>query len=482
MASLQQVQQLAKQGNPKAIAALINHSLQKYQVQAEVQAEAMRLTVFLTGTAAPAPQLAARVKQGLLSLNLTQFSELVVVGFRQGTEAATWVKRFALAPTTEAELAPTKRDHPIPTSPNTTPVAATGTTPKSISSVTKATDAIDIESQRSKQSPQRTKSPVTSPSHPLPTSSAFPLSTKQLTIGLCLVGVIAGGALYKNWWRLLNAMGHTATRESMSLCKGGINGSRFYLASGGTLEDVHLHCFMWWGNHGDDPKSISLWLKRTANNPDQVDATSRTLLQKAVQFQKVELVQQALEHGADPNFSTNAVLLPLVQAVSPSVDTESSRKLVQLLLDHGADVTHTWTISDGQSYNALAEALLRDDLTIAQMLIDAGMEYAGSVAINLKGIGRSTDFTLLETLIDQGLDVKASEGALQISPPLFQAVELENMALARFLLSHGATISADQHQRLLEQASSPNQRNILALLSEQGVQMTVPPGNSDGVR
>lgn len=55
MASFQQVQQLAKQVNPKAIAALINHSLQKYQVQAEVQAETIRLTVFLIGTAAPAP-------------------------------------------------------------------------------------------------------------------------------------------------------------------------------------------------------------------------------------------------------------------------------------------------------------------------------------------------------------------------------------------------------------------------------------------
>ena len=292
------------------------------------------------------------------------------------------------------------------------------------------------------------------------------------------MGVIAGGALYKNWWRLLNAMGHTATQES--LCKEG-HSSRFFLASGGAPEDVYIYCFMF-GNI-DDPKSISLWLKRTANNPDQVDATGRTLLQMAVQFQKVELVQQALEHGADPNFSTNAVLLlPLVQAVSPSVDTESSRKLVQLLLNHGADVTHTWTISDGQSYNALAEALLRDDLTIAQMLIDAGMEYAGSVAINLKGIGRSTDFTLLETLIDQGLDVNASEGALQISPPLFQAVELENMALARFLLSHGATISADQQQRLLARTSSPNQLAILALVSEQGVQMTVHTCNSDCVR
>ncbi|MGD1907058.1 MAG: ankyrin repeat domain-containing protein [Leptolyngbyaceae cyanobacterium] len=232
----------------------------------------------------------------------------------------------------------------------------------------------------------------------------------------------------------------------------------------------------------DDPKSISLWLKRTANNPDQVDATGRTLLQMAVQFQRVDLVRQALEHGADPNFLTDAGLLPLVQAVSPSVDTESSRKLVQLLLNHGADVTHTQIYSDGQSSNALTIALWRNDLTIAQMLLDAGMEYVGSGAINLKGIGQSTDFTLLETLIDQGLDVNASEGALQISPPLFQAVELENMALARFLLSHGATISADQHQWLLARTSSPNQLAILALVSEQGVQMTVPPGNSDAVR
>jgi ankyrin repeat protein len=217
------------------------------------------------------------------------------------------------------------------------------------------------------------------------------------------------------------------------------------------------------GRHG----AIAEFLNDTFRDEIKRLGHEWTAKQMAVQFKKIELVQQALEHGADPNFSAAINTVPLAQAVSRNVDTESSRKLVQLLLDHGADVTHTWTSSEGQSYNALTTALLRDDLTIAQMLIDAGMKYSGSGDINLKGIGRSTDFTLLETLIEQGFDVNASERSLP--SPLFQAVELGNMELARFLLSHGATLSADQHQWLLARASSPKQRIILALLSEQGV-------------
>ena len=86
--SLPSTRQLAQQGDPRAIATLINQSFQQHQVRAEVQAAASRLTVRITGQSVPNPQLAAAVQKGLLSLKLTQFSELVVMGFWADEAAA----------------------------------------------------------------------------------------------------------------------------------------------------------------------------------------------------------------------------------------------------------------------------------------------------------------------------------------------------------------------------------------------------------
>jgi len=395
MTNPRSLRQRAQAGDPTAIADLITQSFQKYQVQAEAYDEGTRLTVRLMGQSVPNPTLTTTIQKGLQSLKLTQFSELVVMGFLAGDEAATWVKRLPLSPVARVM---TERNRP------------------------------EAVTQRS-----------------------FP--KKWIGIGLCFVGIMAGGLLYTNWSRLQIAIGRTAVPNYT--CSAG------FLAAGGALDEFRLSCVK------NDPEAIAaLWMERTVDNPNQLDARGKTLLQTALEEGLSDLARQALEHGVDPTLG-NKRGTPLALATS-----REDAEMVQLLLDRGADVTDTWTISD-KPENALTLALRLDDLAIAELLLDAGMQYSGSGSINLKGLVETDDFELLETLIAQGFNINEREKYLP--PPIEQAIEQNNVALVRFLLDRGATL----HENRLQQIIGTDQQDIAALLSEHGAQVNSQATNDD---
>ncbi|MEM6435657.1 MAG: ankyrin repeat domain-containing protein [Cyanobacteria bacterium P01_D01_bin.115] len=424
--------QLAQQGDLRAIATLINQSFQQHQVRAEVQAAASRLTVRLTGQSVPNPQLAAAVQKGLLSLKLTQFSELVVMGFWADEGAAMWIKQLSLSPTVAATQI--RSDRPAPTTIHVPPTATT---------------AAEVAEIRSPAAMRQTRTAAATTSNSTPnaqSSSQHALLTKWAGIGLCLLGIVVGITAYRNRSSWQFVIGRPAPHSNVC--------SADFLAEGGALDEVRLSCLE------NDPEITALWLERTVDNPNQLDVEGHTLLQTALKLRQPDLVRQALEHGVDPNVG-NQRNSPLALAVS-----QEYFNLVQLLINRGADITYTWTVSD-KSENALMLALQLDDLAIAERLLDAGMPYVGRGSINLTGMADTDDFDLLDTLIAQGLNI--NEGDIYVAPPLEQAIKQDHVALARFLLERGATVDDQRLHRILK----ANQADVIALLSERGAQIDV---------
>jgi len=454
MTNPRSLRQRAQGGDLAAIATLINRSFQKHQVQAEVYAAASRLTVRLMGQSVPNPTLAITVQKGLRSLKLTQFSELVVMGCLVGDEVATWIKRSSLS-SVESELI--GRDRPETESDRPSlksPISAPSPSINKIQSAHR-TSPSRSPSQREFATPKRHEGQAESRQTPnnsqLPSHLSFP--KKWVGIGLCLVGIMAGGPLYGNWSRLQLAIGRTAIPNYT--CSAG------FLAAGGALDQFHLSCVK------NDPEAIAtLWMDRTVDNPNQLDARGKTLLQTALEEGLPDLARQALEHGVDPSLG-NKRGSPLAIATS-----KEDAEMVQLLLDRGADITYTWIISDKPG-NALTLALRLDDLAIAELLLDAGMPYSGSGPINLEGLDKTDDFELLEMLIEQGFNI--NEGETYLPPPIEQAIQQNNIALVSFLLERGATL----HENRLQQIISSNQQDIAALLSGHGIQVDSEGTNDD---
>ncbi|MEM9502676.1 MAG: ankyrin repeat domain-containing protein [Cyanobacteria bacterium P01_E01_bin.43] len=426
------LRQRAQTGDTQAIATLINQSFRQQQVRAEVQATASRLIVRLIGQSVPNPQLAAAVQKGLLSLKLTQFSELVVMGFWADEEAALWVKRLSLSPTVGATQI--RSDRPAL---NTIHAPSTATT---------AAEIAETLSPATMRQTRTAAAPTPKSTCNEQSSSPRPLLTKWVGIGICLVGIVAGITAYRNRSRWQFTIGRPATHSNVC--------SADFLAAGGALDELRLSCLE------NDPEITTLWLERTVDNPNQLDVEGHTLLQTALKLRQPDLARQALEHGVDPNVGDKRNS-PLALAVS-----QEYFNLVQLLLNRGADVTYTWTVSD-KPENALMLALQLDDLAIAERLLDAGMPYVGRGSINLTGMADTDDFDLLDTLIAQGLDI--NEGDIYVAPPLEQAIKQDHVALARFLLERGATVDDQRLHRILK----ANQADVIALLSERGAQIDV---------
>ncbi|MEM6435658.1 MAG: hypothetical protein AAF773_17670 [Cyanobacteria bacterium P01_D01_bin.115] len=91
MASLQQVQQLAKQGNPKAIAVLLNHSLSKEGLQSTVSRYREELRIKLTGSKAPNRDWIQRLEVGLKRLGMSGIQQVQIQAFQdEHPQQAVW--------------------------------------------------------------------------------------------------------------------------------------------------------------------------------------------------------------------------------------------------------------------------------------------------------------------------------------------------------------------------------------------------------
>ena len=101
--------ELAKQGNPKAIATLISRSLQPQGVTAKAAIRGKCLRVMLEAQQVPNEQASVQcIRQGLTKLDVKSIQTVQVSGREIGKDSPAWIQDFELVvnspPVTEASL------------------------------------------------------------------------------------------------------------------------------------------------------------------------------------------------------------------------------------------------------------------------------------------------------------------------------------------------------------------------------------------
>ncbi|MBG1260318.1 hypothetical protein [Nostoc commune] len=89
--------QLAKQGDPRAIAILINQQLRSKGIMAKTALKDSCLQIFLESIEVPDQQtLFTFIRKGIVSLEVTSFERVRVYGHQTGKSSPTWSQEFEL--------------------------------------------------------------------------------------------------------------------------------------------------------------------------------------------------------------------------------------------------------------------------------------------------------------------------------------------------------------------------------------------------
>jgi len=100
MTNLQQIKQLAQQGQPEAIAALLNQSLTKEGLQADVRRSGELLYVRLTGQTAPERSWMQRLEVGFKRLDIDNVQQVQIQVFTTESQQVVWQHDIILRSTT----------------------------------------------------------------------------------------------------------------------------------------------------------------------------------------------------------------------------------------------------------------------------------------------------------------------------------------------------------------------------------------------
>ncbi|RZM78969.1 hypothetical protein [Leptolyngbya iicbica] len=112
--------QLAQQGNPQAIAALLNQSLKSDGVKAKVARQGDRLKIALLGKTPPDPVLCQRITAGIKRLQITDINHCQISAYQVNQRQPIWSETLTLAQPNSSRASataqPTKASPGVPTS------------------------------------------------------------------------------------------------------------------------------------------------------------------------------------------------------------------------------------------------------------------------------------------------------------------------------------------------------------------------------
>jgi hypothetical protein len=101
------LRQLAKQGNPKALATIINQSLKPKSITAKVGLKDDCLQVLLESAQIPNQQaMVSFIRNGLTRLEVESIRTVKVYGRKLGEELPAWNQSFEMMPQVENPLNP----------------------------------------------------------------------------------------------------------------------------------------------------------------------------------------------------------------------------------------------------------------------------------------------------------------------------------------------------------------------------------------
>jgi hypothetical protein len=104
----------AKQGNPKALAAIINQSLKPKNITAKVGLKEGCLQVLLESAEVPNQQATVSfIRKGLIKLEIESINTVKVYGRQNGEETPAWNQTFELLPVQDTPLVPEEIEDPI---------------------------------------------------------------------------------------------------------------------------------------------------------------------------------------------------------------------------------------------------------------------------------------------------------------------------------------------------------------------------------
>ncbi|EQC41689.1 hypothetical protein SDRG_01647 [Saprolegnia diclina VS20] len=198
---------------------------------------------------------------------------------------------------------------------------------------------------------------------------------------------------------------------------------------------------------------------------DFIDAEHRTALVCALDDEDnahVDLATLLIERGADINLANLTGYSALHLAIQLG-----DLGLVQLLLDHGANMEATTATEYGRD-TPLTLALELERTEIAQHLIEVG------ALVNVSNSEAKTPLHLavekqhanvVEALVAKGADLEA-RNLYGATPLMVAAVEMTDLALTQLLLQHGASIDASNtnNDTLLSLAAMTQEKEIALLL------------------
>lgn len=209
--------------------------------------------------------------------------------------------------------------------------------------------------------------------------------------------------------------------EARRLLRAGVNPNQKDWLDGTALQAAVQH----------GPAMVRLLLIEGANAQDD------TALAWAASEGDFKVVQMLLERGADPTAKRPVGDDPaLVCACQHAV------KLVQLLLDAGADV------NQGGGWTPLGAALMSENMDVARLLIKRGADVNardsdGRTALHCAMIPQNKSvLPMVKLLLDAGANVNRSG----LSTPLGLAAEWGLVDVARLLIARGANVNAKDRE------------------------------------
>jgi ankyrin repeat protein len=238
------------------------------------------------------------------------------------------------------------------------------------------------------------------------------------------------------------------------------------------MNSIHLAAFL---GHGKVLRSI---LQSNGQYEiDKPDECGRTALIWASDFGHEKVVQILLNAGADVNAQAQGVRDGNSNALYEA-SAGGHEKVVQILVDRGADVN-----AQGARYGtALSIASAGSNEKIVQMLLDRGADInaLGDYGTALSLASALGNEKVIQILVDRGADVNAQGG--RYGTALSAAMMLGNEKIVQILLNRGADVNCQGgfYGNALCEALARGYEKIVQILVDRGADVNAFSGGYCG--